>query len=202
MVPVAAGPSEASHTVEVAGQDNAIVARARDHSWVAVLQDGERITAEWSGQPEVMFLVGPGSYEVRSDGFMEEVSTRSLELPPISLEPSAAPRLRLGADAPDRHTVDGVGEIPADGQSYCTVTVERIRRNGEPAQAEEGAAEVFLRATGGLIMDSRGRKRIRSVRLRRGRATFRLVSEKFPRLVAIHAFDRHGQAAELPLEFV
>jgi hypothetical protein len=130
------------------------------------------------------------------------VSTRAVELPPISPEPSATPHLRLTVDAPGRHAVDGVGEIPADGQSYCTVTVERIRTEGESAPAKVGAAEVFLRATGGVIMDSQGHKRIRSVRLRRGRATFRLVSDESPRLIAVHAFERDGQAAELPLEFV
>jgi len=40
-----AAVTEEAHAVEVAG-GNAIVARARDHSWVAVLRDGEEITAE------------------------------------------------------------------------------------------------------------------------------------------------------------
>jgi len=202
MTPAAASATEGAHTVEVTGEHNGIVVRARDHSRVSVLQDGEEIAAELSGRSEVVFAVGRGSYEVRSDGTLEEVSTRALELPPTSLERSAAPQLSLTADAPSRHKVDGVGEIPADGQSYCTVTVEQIRPDGAATPVVEGAAEVFLRATGGVIMDSRGQKRIRSVRLRRGRATFRLVSEGLPRLVVIHAFERQGQAAELPLEFV
>jgi hypothetical protein len=195
--------TEEAHAVEVAAGRNVIVAQARDHSWVAVLRDGEEITAERSGRPEVVFVVGPGSYEVRSDGTIEEVSTRALELPQAAaLETGEATHLTLSADAPDRHAVDGVGEIPADGQSYCTITVERVGPGGERATTDDGAAEVFLRTTGGVIMDSRGRRHIRSVRLRRGRATFRLVSEEHPRFIVVHAFERQGPAVELPLEFV
>jgi hypothetical protein len=202
MTPAAGGATEEAHAVEVGAGHNAILARASDHSWISVLRDGEEITAELSGRPEVVFVVGPGSYEVRSDGTIEEVSTRALELPPVTLEAGAATRLTLSADAPDRHAVDGVREIPADGQSYCTITVERVGPGGERAAGEEGAVEVFLRTTGGVIMDNRGRRHIRSIRLRRGRATFRLVSEEQPRFVSLHAFDRKGSARELQLEFV
>ncbi len=203
MTPAAGGATDEAHAVEVAGGQNAIMARARDHSWISVLRDGEEVTAELSGRPEVMFVVGPGSYEVRSDGTIEEVSSRALELPRAeALESGEATHLTLSADAPDRHPVDGVGEIPADGQSYCTITVERVGPGGERAAGQEGVAEVFLRATGGVIMDSRGRRHIRSVRLRRGRATFRLVSEEHPRLVVVQAFERQGPPVELPLEFV
>ena len=203
MTPAVAPATEGAQTVEVAGGQNAIVARARDHSRISVLQNGEEITAELSGRPEVLFVVGPGSYEVRSDGTIEEVSTRALELPSVeALESGEATHLRLSADAADQHPVDGVGEIPADGQSYCTITVERVGPGGERAAGEKGAAEVFLRSTGGRIMDSRGRRRIRSIRLRRGRATFRLVSEEHPRFVVVHAFEKQGPNVEVPLEFV
>jgi hypothetical protein len=203
MTSTAADVTGELHAVELlAGQDDTIAVRARDHSWVAVLRDGEEIISEQSGRPEVVFVVGPGAYQVCSDGTIEDVSTRALDLPPTTSEPVAAPHLVLTADAPDRHAVDGVGEIPADGESYCTISVVRIGPDGQPAQPEEARAEVFLRATGGVLMDNRGRRRLRSVRLRRGRATFRLVSERFPRLVVVHAFERQGPSAQLPLEFV
>jgi hypothetical protein len=79
------------------------------------------------------------------------------------------------------------GRFRLTGQLSCTVTVERIRSDGEPAAGEGGTAEVFPRATGGMIMDSRGARGIRSVRPRRGRA-LRLVSDEFPRFVVVHAF--------------
>jgi hypothetical protein len=198
-----AAATEQTQAVEVPADRNAIVAKAYDHSWISVLRGGDEIITERSGRPEVMFVVGPGSYEVRSDGTVEEVSTRTLELPQAAaLETGEAIHLVLSADAPDRHRVDGVGEIPADGQSYCTVTVEKVRSGGERAAGDEGAGEIFLRATGGVIMDNRGGRHIRSIRLRRGRATFRVVSEEQPRFIRVLAFDRKGSAAELQLEFV
>jgi hypothetical protein len=88
--------------------------------------------------------------------------------------------------------IDGVGEIAADGNSFCTLTIELAG----------GVGEVFLRATGGTPMDARGKARIRSVKLRRGKATFRLVSEATPRPVTVYAFGEREQGAELPIEFV
>ncbi len=68
--------------------------------------------------------------------------------------------------------------------------------------AQQG--EVFLRTTGGVLMDSAGENRIRSVTLKSGRIAFRLVSEASPKVVTVSAFGE-GPAllkAEIHIEFV
>ena len=56
----------------------------------------------------------------------------------------------------------------------------------EPAEVEK-EPQVFLRTTGGRLANAKG-GRIRSVRLRNGRASFRLIAEETPRLVTVMAF--------------
>jgi hypothetical protein len=112
-------------------------------------------------------------------------------------------QLYLTSDAPDHHIVDGVGEIPADGTSFCTITVETVTLDGTPltGQAQD---EVFLRTTGGVLLDAAGENRIRSVTLKSGRAAFRLVAEASPKVVTVSAFGQ-GPAllkAEIQIEFV
>ena len=63
---------------------------------------------------------------------------------------------------------------------------------------------MFLRTTGGSLLDATGENRIRSVRLKSGRAAFRLVSESSPKVVTVSAFGQ-GPAllkAEIQIEFV
>jgi hypothetical protein len=183
--------------IDVAGDANIIVVRAHDHSWIAVLRDGTEVRAESSGRSEATFVVAAGRYEIESDGVVDEVRVETRELASL-LTGDAPARLRLTSDAPDRHAVDGVGEIVADGASFCTVSVERLGADGKPA----GTGQVFLRSTGGTLMDGRGKARIRAIRLRRGRATFRLVADEAPRLVTVYAFVEQDRGAELPIEFV
>jgi hypothetical protein len=64
--------------------------------------------------------------------------------------------------------------------------------------------ELFLRTTGGVLMDDKGGQRTRSLRLRSGRAAFRLVSEASPKIVTVSVFSRDPllSKAELQIEFV
>jgi hypothetical protein len=185
---------------------NAVVVRARDHDWVALAQDGVELLREQSGGPEATFIVGPGTYAVRSDGAVDAVETVTVAVPPDPLEPLAGEGvllLRLSSDAPDQHVVDGVGEIPADGESWCTLTVQKLDATGKPLRRRRDTDEVFLRSTGGTITAAKGGERIRSVTLRSGRAAFRLVSEPAPRLVTVSALGTGSPApVELPIEFV
>ena len=112
--------------------------------------------------------------------------------------------LTVTSDAPDRHVVDGIGEIAADGTSYCTITVQKMDLNGVAVSGSEHQDELFVRTTGGTIMDDKGEQRIRSLTLRSGRAAFRLVSEPSPKIVTVSVFSRDPlvSKAEMQIEFV
>jgi hypothetical protein len=100
--------------------------------------------------------------------------------------------------------VDGVGEIPADGTSFCTITIEKNFLNENPLSDQELQDELFLRTTGGTLMDNTGTERIRSVQLQTGKAAFRLVSESTPKVVTVSAFGREPllSKAEIQIEFI
>jgi hypothetical protein len=185
---------------------NAVVVGARGHDWIALLHDGSELVRELSGSPEATFVVEPGTYVVVTDGRIEDAEAGAIDLPPDPLsllQQGELFFLRLTADAPDQHVLDGVGEIPADGKSSCTITIEKHDPAGEPLRRRKDDDEIFLRTTGGTIVAEKGTARIRSVKLRSGRAAFRLVSEPAPRLVTVSALGAGGAApAELQLEFV
>jgi hypothetical protein len=188
------GKEEARQAVSVPEGRNRIAVGAQGHSSVSLLRDGVPLESEHSGGNVAAFVVEPGDYEVTSDGTIESVDVDALELGDTLRWPEPL-LLELSSDAPDRHVVDGVGEVPADGRSYCTVAVQRAGETG-------GDAEVYLRTTGGRLEDEAG-NRIRSVRLQRGRASFRLVAGESPRLVTVTAFGEATPApARLEIEFV
>jgi hypothetical protein len=196
-------PSE--HEVAVREDANAVVVRTRGHEWVAVLQDGTEVVREANGSPETTFFLSPGEYILRTDGTIEHADVTSVPLPPDPLASTGEVPLllRLSSDAPDRHVVDGIGEIPADGESSATMTIEKVDAAGKPLTRRSDNDEVFLRSTGGTITDAEKDKRIRSVRLKAGRASFRLVAEPVPRLVTVSALGVGAVApAEVQIEFV
>jgi hypothetical protein len=76
--------------------------------------------------------------------------------------------------------------------------------NGVAVSGREDNDEIFLRTTGGVIMDDKGVQRIRSLRLQSGRAAFRLVSESSPKIVTVSVFSRDPllSKAEIQVEFI
>ena len=186
-------------TVVVPAGANMVVAHAEGHSWVALRLGDEDLIIDRSGQPAAMFVVEPGTYVVDTDGALGEIGTETLD-------PAAAPTpvvLRLTIDAPDNHAADGVAELPADGSAFGTVTVAKPDLAGEPLTGKVDADEVYLRTTGGQLQDAKGKGPIRSVTLRGGSATFRVVGDAPPRFVTVTAFTAGpGPAAQLPIEFV
>jgi hypothetical protein len=155
----------------------------------------------------IAFTLAPGTYVVRTDGKIESVTTESFRQAPSlfeQLRQGTPALLGLTSDAPDRHVVDGIGEIVGDGTSYCTIAVQKRDLNGVAVSGSEHEDELFLRTTGGVIMDEQGEQRIRSLKLRSGRAAFRLVSEPSAKIVTVSVLSRNPfvSKAEIQVEFV
>ena len=190
-------------SVDVAQADNAVVVTARGHTWLEVVDESGRLVRDEAGGRETVFAVESGSCTVRSDGRIERVATRSVRLPEPERAPSGEPALlRLtAAEGTELHPVDGVPVIPADGDSYCALVIEKLSVEGTPLTRRRDTDEVFLRATGGTLQDVRGR-RVRSTRLSGGEARLRLVSEAQPKVVTVEAFAHPPLArASLRVEF-
>jgi hypothetical protein len=195
----------AEEEVVVPKDSNAVAVRARGHEWIAVVQDGTELVREASASSETTFFLPPGRYAVQTDGTIEHAEAAKIAVPadPFGGSRGGLAALRLASDAPDRHVVDGVGEVPADGESSTTITIEKVNAAGEPLHRRRDNDEIFLRSTGGTIADAKSGDRIRSVKLHAGRASFRLVAEPVPRLVTVSALGEGMLApAELQIEFV
>ncbi|MEO8258885.1 MAG: hypothetical protein ABI868_16180 [Acidobacteriota bacterium] len=200
-------PRASQQTVTIPPDHNSLVVHLQGQTWVSVSAGSRQLVHNQSPDPVIAFTLAPNTYVVRTDGQIEKVTTEGF-LP----EPSFFDQLQRGvpaafavaSDAPDRHVVDGIGEIVADGVSYSTITIQKHDVSGVPLGGSAHDDELFLRSTGGVIMDENGGGRIRSVRLRSGRAAFRLVSEPSPRLVTVSIVSRDPLAskAEIQLEFV
>jgi hypothetical protein len=194
-------------TVTVQQGHNILSINLRNHSWVSVFIGDQEIVSEHSSNSVTEFTLSPGTYILRTDGVIE--NTISESRPQISsfleqLQQASPFLLEITSDAPDRHIVDGVGEIPADGTSFCTITIEKNFLNGNPLSDQELQDELFLRTTGGTLMDNTGTERIRSIQLQTGKAAFRLVSESTPKVVTVSVFGREPllSKAEIQIEFI
>jgi hypothetical protein len=144
---------------------------------------------------------------VHTDGQIEGVTTENFRQVPSLFEQlggGTPALLTLTSDAPDRHAVDGISEVVADGTSYCTITVQKMDLNGAAVSGSEHEDELFVRTTGGVIMDDKRRRRIRSLKLRSGRAAFRLVSESSPKIATVSVLSRDPllSKAKIKVEFV
>lgn len=200
-------PGAQRETVTVPQGHNSLIVRLQGHTWVSISTQAGETVHEQSPDPVIGFSLSPGTYTVRTDGKIEGMTTEAFQSGPSLFKrwqqgPPAF--LALTTDAPDRHIVDGIGEIPADGTSFCTIAVEKTDFNGMALTGGEHQDELFLRTTGGVIVDEEGGKRIRSLKLRSGRAAFRLVSEKSPKVVTVSVFGREPllSKAEIQIEFV
>ena len=200
-------PDAVQQTVTVPQEHNSLVVHVQGHSWVSVSAATQELVRNRSADPVIAFTLAPGTYLVRTDGKLESLTTESFRQAPSLFEQlrrGAPAVLTLTSDAPDRHVVDGIGEVVADGTSYCTITIQKMDLNGVPVSGNEHQDELFLRTTGGSIMDDTGAERIRSLKLRSGRAAFRLVSESNPKIVTVSVFSRDPllSKAEIQVEFV
>jgi hypothetical protein len=135
-------------TVTVPQGHNSVVVRLQGHTWVLISTQAGEIVRERSPDSVIAFTLSPGTYLVQTGGKIEGVTTESFRQEPSlfeRLQQGPPAFLSLTADAPDRHVVDGVGEIPADGTSYCTITVEKKDLVGTPLTGTAHQDELFLR---------------------------------------------------------
>lgn len=200
-------PGGSQQIVTIPREHNSLVVHLQGHTWVSVSTDTQEFVRNQSPDSVIGFALAPGTYVVRSDGTIESLVTKSSSQPPSLLEQlryETSAFLRLTTDAPDRHVVDGIGEVVADGSSYCTITIEKTDLNGVPVSGSEHQDELFVRTTGGAVMDEKGGQRIRSLKLRSGRAAFRLVSESNPKIVTVIVLSRNPllSKADIQIEFV
>lgn len=191
-------------TFTVPREHNLMVLKLQDHSWVTVCRNDEVVFSSESRDCSRSFSISPGTYTIQTDGKVESVAS---EPSPVfsaeEIEQGMPTLLSLTSDAPDQHIVDQVGEIPADGTSFCTISLEKVPLGAASLPEDQQQDEIFLRTTGGVLMDENGINRIRSVQLQAGQAKFRLVSESTPKFVTVYAFGRNPNLkAEIQIEFV
>ena len=163
-------------SVTVPQGHNTLVMSLRDHSWVSIPAEIKRLPATIHPPQASVCRSLP---ELTLSGQMESLSGSESEViqpifsPLEQLQQGLPAQLLLTSDAPDQHIVDGVGEIPANGTSFCTITIEAVALDGTPLTGQAQQSEVFLRTTGGVLLDAAGENRLRSVTLKSGRAAFR-----------------------------
>lgn len=97
--------------------------------------------------------------------------------------------LVLSSDAPDVHPVDGIPEIKADGQSFTTITVRKFDQDGKPMEGKDANDQLYLRTDYGTLFNADGKKEISSIKLTKGQASFRLVSETARRVATVQVFN-------------
>lgn len=122
----------------------------------------------------------------------------------VAIEEPKLSFLRLSCDAPDVHPVDGIPEIRADGASFTTITVQKVDEQGKSRQGNSDNDQLYLRTDYGTLFDADGAQEINAIKLRRGRATFRLVSEKARRVATVQVFnaDANFLDGSIRLEFI
>jgi hypothetical protein len=112
--------------------------------------------------------------------------------------------LALSSDAPDVHPVDGVPEIPADGKAFATITVQKVDERWQPQADRTDIDLLYLRTDYGTLRSADGAEEISSIKLKKGQAAFRLVSEKAKRVATVQVFnaDPNLRDRSIRIEFI
>ncbi len=97
--------------------------------------------------------------------------------------------LAITCDATDLHPVDGLPTVKADGESFTTVTVQKLDAQGKPKQGTSDNDLLYLRTDYGTLLSADGKEEISSLKLKKGQASFRLVSEKARRVATVQLFN-------------
>lgn len=190
------------HKAKVTNNKNKIVVSSQKSTSIELLNQKNEVVALVKGEnmaPEQIFFVDPGEYTVVSNGKIKSVKLEYEKIGPV-LEMAS---LALSTDAKDFHKVDGIAEIPADGKSFATVFVEKMDLTRKPLNRVKDKDELFIRTNAGVVKDAEGKSDIRSVKLSKGKASFRLYSETFKRFATIQLIsaDPLLENASISIEF-
>lgn len=93
--------------------------------------------------------------------------------------------LFIESDAEDKHPVDGIPEIPADGTSSTLITITKIDERFKPQKGDGDNEELYLRTDHGILRDEKGKKDINKVQLKKGQAKIRLFSQTLKRVATL-----------------
>ena len=112
--------------------------------------------------------------------------------------------LLLKCDAPDVHPVDGIPEISADGESFATITLQKTDDRRESLQRNNDNDQLYLRTDYGALFSADGKEGISSIKLKKGQAAFRLVSEKARRVATVRVFNADANLLDqsIRVEFI
>lgn len=168
-------------------------------SWVAIFNDrAEPVAMDQSGSNTVDFTLTSGEYRACSDGRIETIKTDGK--PQVLPDPFVSGALFVETDAPDVHLIDGIGEIPADGKSHCTITVTKLDADGNLTKDSD---VVHIRTTGGTLKATASdrSKVIRQIKLSAGKGKFVLISDEQPRVVTVTLLCEGLPSQNISVEF-
>lgn len=124
--------------------------------------------------------------------------------PRISIRDKERYLLYIDIDAPDRHPVDGIPEIKADGKSSTLITILKVNDLYQTQTKKTDTDEIFFRTDHGILRNKTGNKDINSVKLVKGKAVVRLYSEAVKRVATIKIFSVGSNLRDetLQVEFI
>jgi hypothetical protein len=159
----------------------------------------EMMRSEQIIAPQIFYLK-PGNYTVVTNGKIEQTT---VDAENINMAFPELTQLQVTSDAKDFHKVDGIPEIPADGTSFITITIQKVNIQGKPLTTTKDNHEIFLRTDAGMIKDAKGSEEIRCLELQQGKAAFRLYSEERKRVAKVHVMctDPNVMNTSIHIEF-
>ncbi len=120
------------------------------------------------------------------DAFPEKlVLTGTAKTPKLTFRDPEVFSLYITSNAPDKHPVDGIPEIAADGKGFTTLTIKKMDERYKPQRGTKDNEVLYLRTDYGTLRDENGKKDISRIQLKKGEAKIRLYSEKLKRVATI-----------------
>lgn len=146
---------------------------------------------------------------VRAQRYMEAFPERlrvvgDASKPRLAVRDPESFSLILESDAEDKHPVDGIPEIAADGASSTVITITKVDERFKPQKGDGDNEELYLRTDHGIIRDETGENDINKVKLIQGQARIRLFSEKLKRVATLQVISAsdHLPETSIRIEFI